>query len=321
VPGRSFSLQDTLHVALAAFILLCALVPKSIHAPEPIGRSSLQSAEAPASALESREGAPSFLPLNTPHAPQAQAVATVFAKVAPPLPLAAIIIDDMGYNREIGRQLLDLGFPLSFSFLPQAPHTTELARLAHERGRTVLVHLPMEPKDHRWKMEPLMLKAGEDGELLREKTQKMLAAVPVAQGANTHMGSRFTERTREMEEVLSVLKEQHLFFIDSYTTAGSVAEARARQLRLPTARRRIFLDNEPTEAAICRQMALLAELAATDSGAIAIGHPNQAMFTALINCAKQLLSKVQLVGVEHLVHAAPQVEVFTSPDPDREREN
>ena len=54
----------------------------------------------------------------------------------------------------------------------------------------------------------------------------------------------------EVITVLSVLKEQHLFFIDSYTTAGSVAEARARQLRLPTARRRIFLDNEPTEAAI-----------------------------------------------------------------------
>ena len=213
----------------------------------------------------------------------------------------AIIIDDMGYSRDTGLQLIDMELRLNFSFLPQAPHTTELAGLAHERGRTILVHLPMEPKDPRMKMEPLMLQVGDGGEILRKKTEKMLAAVPAAQGANNHMGSRFTQRSEEMRQVLSVLKEQHLFYVDSYTTAGSVAEAIARQLHMPTARRRIFLDNETTETAICDQMAVLKKLATAEGCAIAIGHPSQAMISALRNCAEQHLVQLQLVGVEELV--------------------
>ena len=64
-------------------------------------------------------------------------------------PLVAIIIDDMGHNRPLDYQFLQLDANLSFSFLPQAPFTAELAEQAFQGGHDVLVHLPMEPKDEK----------------------------------------------------------------------------------------------------------------------------------------------------------------------------
>lgn len=219
----------------------------------------------------------------------------------PHLPRVTIIIDDMGYNLEIGQQLLHLDLALSFSFLPQAPQTPTLARLARAQGRTVLVHLPMEPRQWRGNEEQETLRVGDSETALDEKTGAMLAAVPFAQGANNHMGSRFTEDRRGMRRVLANLRTRSLFYIDSVTSAASVGEATARQLGVPTTRRTVFLDNEQHSAAICRQLDLLAAKATAEGQAIAIGHPHPAMVEALTTCGRKRLAGVRLTGVEELV--------------------
>lgn len=216
-------------------------------------------------------------------------------------PQVAIIIDDMGYNLDIGRQLLQLDLPLSFSFLPAAPHTPALAQQAQARGHSILVHLPMEPKEWRGNEESQTLRLGESEEEIQRKLEGMLAAVPVAIGANNHMGSRFTEDRRGIRQVLVRLRAGSLFFIDSFTSPASVGETTAQQLGLPTARRRVFLDNEQHSGAICRQLGLLAAKATAEGEAIAIGHPNLAMVEALSTCAGERLGNVQLVGAERLV--------------------
>lgn len=214
----------------------------------------------------------------------------------------AIIIDDMGYNLDIGRQLLQLDLALSFSFLPAAPHTPALAQQAEVNGRSILVHLPMEPKEWRGIEEPQTLRLGESDEEIQQTLAWMLAAVPTAIGANNHMGSRFTEDQRAMRQVLMRLRAGSLFFIDSFTSPASMGETTAHQLGLPTARRRIFLDNEQHSTAICRQLGALATRARAEGAAIAIGHPNAAMVEALRTCAGEQLASVQVVGVERLVH-------------------
>lgn len=280
------------------FILLLVLTPERIHAPDLLRRTT-QSLPEPttASAPEHRlQASGSTAP------PPAKLLVHSVEVLSDSRPRVAILVDDMGYNLEVGRQLLNLELHLSFSFLPQAPHTKELTTLASERGRTILVHLPMEPKDLSWKQEPQTLHVGETGGQLRAMTQRMLAAVPAATGANNHMGSRFTENRSGMREVLSVLKEQRLFFIDSFTSAASVAEKTAGEMGLATARRRVFLDNDQQESAICRQLMLLTDLATREGQAVAIGHPNQGMLAAFTGCARQHLAKVHLVGADHIVH-------------------
>ena len=306
MPAPSLShpwLQVTLTLALL-------LAPQSIEAPGAVdtrSQSPLERTWPPAIDAGVEKSAP--LPETTSPLPQP---ASTQQQPAIALPRVALIIDDMGYNREIGRQLLELHLPLSFSFLPHAPHSAELAQLAWDRGRTILVHLPMEPKAQQWKEEPVTLRVGEKEARLRKKTEQMLQAIPTAMGANNHMGSRFTEHRQEMRQVLSTLKEHGLFFIDSYTSSGSVAETTARQLNIPTARRRVFLDNEQRHEAICRQMKEVADLAAREGQAIAIGHPNQAMVAAFASCARHNLAGVTLVGVEQLLSSPVSTKVLSS---------
>lgn len=63
-------------------------------------------------------------------------------------PRVAIIMDDLGYDIQAARALLKLGFPVTFSVLPNVPYAFSTASLAHENGREVLLHIPMEPKSY-----------------------------------------------------------------------------------------------------------------------------------------------------------------------------
>ena len=216
-------------------------------------------------------------------------------------PLVAIIIDDMGYDRQLGYQFLRFRANLSFSFLPQAPFAAELAEQAFQGGHDVLVHLPMEPKDQKVHLEAVTLLIKDSPEVIRQKTEAMLAAIPHAIGANNHMGSRFSESGKGMRVVIKTLKARSLFFVDSYTSGASQGLKTARQLHLPTTRRHLFLDNVQDAAAICRQIDLLVTLAHRQGQAVGIGHPNQAMVNALSQCGHTSLQEIEMVGVRRLV--------------------
>jgi len=214
----------------------------------------------------------------------------------------AIIIDDMGYNLQIGQQFLQLPARLSFSFLPHAPHARELAQQARIFGHDILVHLPMEPKEKEWRLEPETLMGTDSPEQIRRKVEEMLAAIPEAAGASNHMGSLFSENEQGMRIVIETLKARGVYYVDSFTTLGSRGLAVAQRLHLPTARRHLFLDNEREIGAICRQLRQLAALAQDQGQAIGIGHPHQAMLDAFAQCGTEALLPVHLVGVSRLIH-------------------
>lgn len=221
--------------------------------------------------------------------------------LSPPRPLVAVIVDDMGEHRQLGLQFLQLQENLSFSFLPFAPFTVELAEQAHRGGHDVLVHLPMEPKDSTLHLEEQTLLVQDSPERIRRKTEAMVAATPHALGANNHMGSLFCEHGEGMRVVIETLKARSLFFVDSYTSPGSQGLTTARRLHLPAFRRDLFLDNVKDAAAICTQLHLLADLARRQGMAIGIGHPHQAMLTALAECGTTAFRSIDLVGVHRLV--------------------
>lgn len=59
-------------------------------------------------------------------------------------PRIAIIIDDLGYGRAAGERAIALPGAVTFAVLPDAPHAKTLASLAHENGKGVLLHLPLQ---------------------------------------------------------------------------------------------------------------------------------------------------------------------------------
>lgn len=217
------------------------------------------------------------------------------------LPRIAIIIDDMGYHQTMGGELLDLDLDLTFSFLPQAPFTQEQEERAWKMGRDILVHMPMEPWDSTLDPGPGALYLDTPVERIFSTVEDYLTHVPHAIGVNNHMGSKFTADRQAMHEVLLVVREKGLFFVDSVTDSGSVGADEAGKMGIKTGRRHVFLDNSQTREDICRQLKRLVAYAKKHGTGIGIGHPNRATINALKMCRELLQKQVRIVGVHELV--------------------
>ena len=182
-----------------------------------------------------------------------------------------LIIDDLGFDGQPLDRLMALDPNINASILPNATRTAEFARRLNARGFEILCHLPMEPRGGAEPGRNAILTSMSDDEIAR-LTRENIEAVPHARGVNNHMGSRATADRRVMTSVLRAMPDQ-LYFIDSRTVSGSVAESVARELNVPTAARHVFLDDVATESAVRNQVRELAEAAQKRGVAIGIGHP------------------------------------------------
>lgn len=217
------------------------------------------------------------------------------------LPMVSIIIDDMGYHEEVGDKLLKLPIELTFSFLPHAPFTLAQEETAYLMGRNVLLHLPLQPRDAKWDPGPGTLLLGDTPERYRELFEKNFNAVPHAIGVNNHMGSLFTEDATDMRRVLALVKEKDVFFVDSFTSAGSVGLELALEMGIPVARRHIFLDNQRSEEQICAQLERLVEVAEVHNLAVGIAHPYPETHQALKNCGPLYSKRIHFVGISKII--------------------
>jgi uncharacterized protein len=217
------------------------------------------------------------------------------------LPKVAIIIDDIGYDEVVGEQLLVFPIELTYSFLPFAPHTKKLERLAHRAGKTVFLHLPLEPKNSAFNPGPGALYLHDSPETQREKFTKSLQEVPHAVGVNNHMGSSFTEDKPAMVNIIQEMKDRSLIFVDSFTTPGSVGLQIARQAAVKSVGRSVFLDNVLDEEKICEQLEKLTQIATKQGWAIGIGHPHKETVHALVTCGEKYRTRVQYVGLSELI--------------------
>lgn len=185
----------------------------------------------------------------------------------------AIIIDDMGYQKEMADRIMNLNFPVTVSVLPFLPYSRYVAQLAKEKGMTVLLHLPMEP--HNSNVDPgkgAIFSTMSEQEI-RAKFLANWQDVPYVSGVSNHMGSKITENRDIMKIILSEIKEKNLYFIDSMTSPDSVGYQLSREMGIKTAQRTVFLDNEQDIDYIGNQIDVLKEFALKYGSAIAIGHP------------------------------------------------
>ncbi len=217
------------------------------------------------------------------------------------IPKVAIIIDDMGHERELGARLAALDLNLSFSFLPHSPYLEELESQIRARGRTVMLHLPLEPIDSTNNPGPGALYLDEHSGSIAALFEENLAQLPQVEGVNNHMGSKFTRDERAMSILAEQLLNHGLFFIDSYTIPDSIGMATVAEYGVPSARGHLFLDTVQQKQAVCDRLNDLAGLAHRRGFAIGIGHPYEVTVEALLDCAPDILESVELVGAGELV--------------------
>ncbi|MCM2269993.1 MAG: divergent polysaccharide deacetylase family protein, partial [Thermoanaerobaculia bacterium] len=234
----------------------------------------------PAQRPTSPPPAPASPAAREPTAPAArEPTASPPAAVAPGTRVA-IVVDDLGRSLADVERLLRLGVPLTYAVLPFETRTAEVTARLRAAGAEVICHLPLEGRPGANPGPGAILDEHSPRRLAR-RVREALDAVPGAVGLNNHMGSIVTADREAMAELLEVVAERRLFFLDSRTTADSVAYELARQAGVPTARREIFLDSEREPAAVREQFARLLAVARERGAAIAIGHPHDVTLDAL----------------------------------------
>jgi uncharacterized protein len=183
-----------------------------------------------------------------------------------------LILDDVGFDRQPLAEAMKIDPNLNFAVLPNARNAVLFANTLNDRGFEILCHLPMEPEGYP-RVSPgphAVLTTMTEGEIA-ETMRADLASVPHARGVNNHMGSRATTDRRVMSSVLAALPKG-MYFIDSRTTAGSVAAATAHAMNVKTASRSVFLDDVAEDAAIRAQLQTLLTDAEVKGVAVGIGH-------------------------------------------------
>ena len=157
-------------------------------------------------------------------------------------PRLAIILDDLGNDRRAAEAVFAMPYPVTLSILPKQAHSKEIAEQAHKRGYQAMLHLPMQSigKEH---AEAQIASGMSSAEVSRLVTQ-FLNELPGVAGVNNHQGSESTGDPRLMAELMPVLREHKLFYVDSRTSTATVAYDTAQKSGVPAAFRNVpFLDN------------------------------------------------------------------------------
>lgn len=227
--------------------------------------------------------------------------------------LISIIIDDLGNNTQQGRRAVRLPGPVACAILPQTPFATTLAQEAYENGKEIILHLPMQSADAAEQPGPGALYLNMGFAEITTMLESDLRTVPHAVGVSNHMGSLLTQQPEPMRWLMQALARRGgLFFVDSRTTAATVAATTATEFGVPNLERNVFLDDDKSIDAIAQQFARLIALAQERGGALAVGHPYPETLTFLESRLPELQGGAVLL-------VAPSVLLQHMEDAHRER--
>jgi len=235
-----------------------------------------------------------------------------------PAPLTMAVLPGLSYSRHFALQRTELVLPpdlhggedLALRRLRGAAGCLVEVALADGRSgpparrREIMLHLPMQPESYpETDPGPHALMVGMDRETVAARVDSALAALPDVTGVNNHMGSAATSDPRLMADLMAVLAERGLFFVDSLTSSHSVGAEQARAAGLPTVENRIFLDvdyDDPQQ--IRANLERLVKAARRTGFALGIGHPHPATADVLAREIPRLSrSGVRFVTVSELL--------------------
>lgn len=305
--GRRLLLWGLTAATAIALAVLVMLPERGAEKPPAADSERTVEALSPAPAPERGVAAPPAVPAGKTSTPAVatskKAPAREPAKRTGPPPKIAIVIDDVGHSMSQVEDLLQLELPLTYAVIPHLRYSSQASRSLASKGQEVILHQPMEPIEYPGvPLEEGGILVGMLSSEVERILEKNLRSVPDAKGVNNHKGSRATQDAALMRAFMKAAHGHGLYFLDSRTSADTVAEQVAREMGVPAVRRHVFLDNDNEVEKIHAQLRELIRVAKRDGEAVGIGHAKSSMVWAL-ETARPWLSdgSVELVPASKLL--------------------
>lgn len=220
--------------------------------------------------------------------------------------LIAVVIDDVGLSVPFTNQIAQIKKPITVAFLPYGASNKKQVMQLKNAGFEVMLHVPMMPHVPA-SLAPNTLSPEMGQKKIQNGFETMLNrfAGTGMVGVNNHMGSRFTEDKDAMSAVIELLAQKNMFFLDSKTSAKSVAKHVCQKYNVPYIARDVFLDNEKKYEAIMAQFLKAEQIAKKHGYAVAIGHPYKQTLEVLKDWeAQNEKHNVKIVPLSYLVKKA-----------------
>ncbi len=207
----------------------------------------------------------------------------------------AIIIDDVGWNISIIKEIEKINQPLTLSILPKAPYSKDIVKELKGKNFELFLHLPLEPAPPSQCLDKGLIKVDMNEEEIKSEFEDNIGEfLPYVKGVNNHMGSLFTTDEEKMRILLELIKEKNLYFVDSLTSQKSCGYKIAKELGIKAGKRDIFLDVSSNPEDINKKIDELLKIAKEKGKAIAIGHAK----STTINVLKERVSDFEANGIK-----------------------
>lgn len=211
----------------------------------------------------------------------------------------AIIIDDFGYDGNGTEEMLALDIPFTAAVMPFLEQSSSDSQRAHDAGKDVIVHMSMDSHTGKksWLGDRYMTTDLTD-EAVNKMIEEAFNDVKWAVGMNNHMGSKITEDSRIMKNILTFTGQKGFIFVDSMTTPDSVSGKIAEEIGAKVFKRDVFLDSTQDQSKIEKNLIQLGDIALKKGFAVGIGHvgPEGGKVTAA--AIKKISSELQQKGIE-----------------------
>lgn len=212
----------------------------------------------------------------------------------------AIIIDDFGYDGMGTEEMIKLDVPFTAAIMPFSEHTAEDCKMIAESGNDAIIHMPMEAKNGKksWVGKKGIFCDMTDEEIT-EVVNEAFDSVDIAVGINNHMGSAIMSDKQKLGDVMDVVSEKGVIFVDSLTTEHSKGKELANEKGVDYLERTAAFIDCPgnTDKTVCK-IINAAKCAREKGYAVAIGHVGPAGGKTTAEALKRAKTEVEKMGVK-----------------------
>ena len=212
-------------------------------------------------------------------------------------PKIAIVIDDITTQAQKDK-ILSMGYKINMAFLPPTKTHPDSAKIAQSLSFH-MIHFPMQASGAFKGEEINTLTINDSYETIEKRVKQLREWYPNAVYTNNHTGSVFTENEEAVDKLFRALKKYNFIFVDSRTSAKSVAKKYAKKYDMPYIVRNTFIDNDRDFKSIQNQLKKAIDIAKKQGYAIAIGHPHTVTLEVLKD-SKSLFKEVEPIFINQL---------------------